>query len=133
MKYMLDTNICIYIIKQKPPQVMQTFKKLQVGDVCISTITLAEMEYGVFKSLHRQKNQEALNAFLVPLDILPFSDKAAIVYGEVRAMLERKGLLIGPYDLLIASHALSKGLTIVTNNVSEFQRVPGLSVENWVS
>jgi len=133
MKYMLDTNICIYIIKQKPPQVMETFKKLQVGDVCISTITLAELEYGVAKSLYRGRNQAALAAFLVPLDIIPFSDKAAIAYGDVRAALEKKGRIIGPYDLLLASQALSEGLTLVTNNLSEFQRVPGLLVENWVN
>ncbi|RJX29531.1 MAG: type II toxin-antitoxin system VapC family toxin [Dethiobacter sp.] len=132
MKYMLDTNICIYIIKQKPPQVLETFQRLEVGDVCISTITLAELEYGVAKSLHREKNQTALAAFLVPLDILPFSDKAALACGKVRAALEKKGLLIGPYDLLISSHALSEGLTLVTNNLSEFQHIPGLPVENWV-
>lgn len=131
MKYMLDTNICIYIIKQKPALVIDTFKKLEVGDVCISAITLAEMEYGVAKSQHKEKNKAALAAFLVPLEILSFSDKAAMFYGELRVNLERKGQLIGPYDLLIASQALATGLTLVTNNMSEFQRIPGLLVENW--
>ena len=131
MRYMLDTNICIYIIKRQPSKVLKTFKKLQVGDVGLSSITLAELEYGVAKSRQKGRNQAALAAFLAPLEILSFSHEAAVVYGEVRSALEEKGMIIGPYDLLIASHALSEGLTLVTNNLSEFQRVPGLAVENW--
>jgi len=131
MKYMLDTNMCIFLIKKKPARVLETFKQLPVGGLYLSTITVAELEYGVAKSSSRSKNQEALAAFLVPLEIIPFSEQAARVYGEVRAELEKKGEIIGPYDLLIASHALSKGLTLVTNNLDEFQRVPGLSVEDW--
>ncbi len=131
MKYMLDTNMCIFLIKKKPVRVLEAFKQLPAGDLYLSTITVAELEYGVAKSSSRSKNQAALAAFLVPLEIIPFSEQAARVYGEVRAELEKKGQIIEPYDLLIASHALSKGLILVTNNLDEFQRVPGLSVEDW--
>ncbi len=131
MKYMLDTNMCIFLIKKKPARVLEAFKQLSVGDLCLSTITVAELEYGVAKSSSRSKNLAALASFLVPLEILSFSEQAARVYGEVRAELEKKGKIIGPYDLLIASHALSEGFTLVTNNLEEFQRVPGLSVDDW--
>ncbi|MDN5330880.1 MAG: tRNA(fMet)-specific endonuclease VapC [Tepidanaerobacteraceae bacterium] len=132
MKYMLDTNICIYIIKKKPTEVIERFKKLDIGDICISSITLAELWYGVEKSQYKEKNRAALAAFIAPFEILPFSDKAATSYGEIRAFLEKRGESIGAYDLLIAAHALSENLTLVTNNVREFARIPGLSVENWV-
>ncbi|KXG75827.1 tRNA(fMet)-specific endonuclease VapC [Fervidicola ferrireducens] len=132
MKYMLDTNICIYIIKKKPTEVIERFKKLDIGDICISSITLAELWYGVEKSQYKEKNRAALAAFIAPFEILPFSDKAATSYGEIRAFLEKRGESIGAYDLLIAAHALSENLTLVTNNVREFAKIPGLSVENWV-
>jgi tRNA(fMet)-specific endonuclease VapC len=131
MKYMLDTNICIYIIKKKPIKVLETLKKLEIGDICISSITLAELEYGVQKSQNREKNKIALAAFVAPLEILPFSDRAAIKYGEIRTALERKGQIIGAYDLLIAAHAISENLILVTNNVNEFGRIPELIIENW--
>ncbi|MEW6624158.1 MAG: type II toxin-antitoxin system VapC family toxin [Bacillota bacterium] len=129
---MLDTNICIYIIKRNPPEVLKTLKKQDLGDVCISSITLAELEYGVEKSNNPTKNKIALAGFLIPLQILPFSDKPAVKYGQVRAYLEQKGKIIGAYDLLIGAHALAEGLTLVTNNVKEFSRIPNLSLENWV-
>jgi tRNA(fMet)-specific endonuclease VapC len=132
MRYMLDTNICIYIIKKKPANVLDRLKRLDIGDICISVITLAELVYGVEKSQNREKNQIALAAFLAPIEILPFSDRAAVKYGEIRAFLEKTGQTIGAYDLLIAAHALSENLTLVTNNVSEFGRIPDLSIENWV-
>ncbi len=131
MKYMLDTNICIYIIKKKPLKVLQFFNTLDMGEVCISSITLAELQYGVEKSEHHEKNRIALIGFLNPLDILQFTDTAAIVYGKIRAELEKKGQIIGAYDLLIAAHAISQNLTLVTNNIQEFCRIPNLALENW--
>ena len=131
MKYMLDTNICIYIIKKKPRKVLDTLKTLEIGDVCISTITLAELEYGVNKSQQEERNKIALINFLTPIEILPFSDSAAVIFGEIRASLEKRGQIIGAYDLLIAAHALSKNLILITNNTGEFSRIPGLSLQNW--
>jgi tRNA(fMet)-specific endonuclease VapC len=132
MKYMLDTNICIYIIKKKPEDVFTSFSKFKPGDICISSITLAELEYGVSKSMYKMRNKIALTGFLAPLSILPFSENAARVFGEIRAGLEREGRVIGGYDMLIAAHALSEGLILVTNNISEFERISQLLVENWV-
>jgi tRNA(fMet)-specific endonuclease VapC len=127
---MLDTNICIYIIKKKPVKVLETLKRLDIGDVCISAITLAELEYGVEKSQQRERNKIALTSFLAPLEILPFSASDAVTYGEIRAALEKRGQVIGAYDLLIAAHALSKNLILVTNNTREFSRITGLSLQN---
>jgi tRNA(fMet)-specific endonuclease VapC len=131
MKYMLDTDMCIYIIKKKPPRVIESLKKLDLGDVFLSVITHAELEYGVEKSAQRDKNKIALTGFLSPFEILPFSQKAAVTFGEIRSTLEKKGQIIGPYDLLIAAHALSENMILVTNNVKEFVRIPNLQVENW--
>ncbi len=131
MKYMLDTNICIYIIKKKPVQVFLIFNALKVGDVCISSITLAELEYGVYKSQFPERNKLALANFLAPITILPFSDRASVYYGNIRADLEKRGQVIGAYDLLIAAHALSEGLILVTNNTNEFNRIPNLILKNW--
>jgi tRNA(fMet)-specific endonuclease VapC len=132
MRYMLDTNICIYIIKMKPLKVLETLKRIDIGDVSISVITLAELEYGVEKSQQSERNKIALTSFLSPLEILPLSDNAAVIFGEIRASLEKKGQIIGAYDLLIAAHALSENLILVTNNTNEFSRIPGLSLQNWV-
>ncbi len=131
MKYMLDTNICIYIIKKQPAKVLTKFTTLAIGEICISSITVAELMYGVHKSKHKQKNQLALHEFLLPLEIMPFTEKTAFFYGELRSCLERKGKLIGSMDLMIAAHALSMNLTLVTNNKKEFARVPKLNIENW--
>ena len=131
MKYILDTNICIYIIKKKPIQVFDKFKDLPLGSVGISSITLAELAFGAKKSAQSEKNQIALNQFLIPLDIVECDTNAAIEYGKIRAELERVGTPIGPLDMLIASHVKSLELTIVTNNEKEFKRVSGLKVENW--
>lgn len=131
MKYMLDTNICIYIIKKKPIQVFEIFNTLKVGDVCISSITLAELEYGVYKSQFPERNKLALANFLAPITILPFSDRASVIYGQIRADLEKQGQIIGAYDLLIAAHALSEDLIMVTNNTKEFRRIPNLTLKNW--
>ena len=132
MKFLLDTNICIYIIKKKPPQVLRKFKTFKINDLGISCITLAELEFGVHFSTYPEKNQEALNEFLSPLEIIPFDDRAAISYGEIRAYLQRKGLKIGAMDMLIAAQAKSLSIPLVTNNLKEFKRIPGLFAENWV-
>ncbi len=133
MKFLLDTNICIYIIKQKPPEVLQRFNAYQVGDIGISSITVAELEFGVQKSQFPAKNQQALTQFLLPLQIADFDNAAAIIYGNVRATLEKQGTPIGSLDTLIAAHALSLQVTLITNNVEEFSRVPNLKLDNWVS
>ena len=132
MKYMLDTNICIYIIKKKPIQVIQVLQKKEIGDICISTITLAELQYRVEKSSNKAMNQLALTELLAPIEIINFNDKAARHFGSIRAYLESIGKIIGPFDLQIAAHALSEDLILVTNNMKEFERVPDLKIENWL-
>jgi tRNA(fMet)-specific endonuclease VapC len=131
MRYILDTDICIYIIKKKPEQVLKKLAKLESTDAVISAVTLSELIYGAEKSQHREKNLEALTGFLVPIDILPWDESAAKSTGEIRAVLEKSGKVIGPYDLQIAGQALSLNLTLVTNNEKEFSRVKGLKIENW--
>jgi tRNA(fMet)-specific endonuclease VapC len=131
MEYLLDTNICIYIIKKRPASVLKKFESLSPGDVAISSITLAELYYGIMKSSNPKKNQEALDKFLIPLEILYFDYPATIEYGKIRAGLEKKGTPIGALDTLIASHAKSLNLTLVTNNEKEFERIPDLKIENW--
>ena len=127
----MDTNICIYIIRRKPEHIIQRLQRLQVSDVGISSITLSELEYGVAKSLKPQQNKLALTEFLAPIEILPYDDMAAQYYGELRAYLERQGTPIGSLDTLIAAHAVSLKCVLVTNNIAEFRRVPGLKFENW--
>ncbi len=129
--WMLDTDMCIYLIKRRSPTVIRKLQERRPTEVCISSITMAELQYGVEKSEARDKNASALVRFLAPLDILHFDHNAAIAYGQVRAHLERKGRPIGALDTLIGAHALSAGATLVTNNVREFRRLPGLKVENW--
>ena len=133
MKYMLDTNICIYLIKQQPREVIDKFQRISPGEIVVSTVTVAEMMYGVGKSQYKEKNKTALQAFLAPLEIVDFDFAAAQQYGVVRAYLEKTGKPIGAYDLMIAAHALSLGLVLVTNNEQEFQRIPDLIIENWVT
>jgi len=132
MELVLDTNICIYLIKRKPPSVLKRFDALAAGTVAISSITVAELELGVQKSQYPSQNQHALEQFLLPLVILLFDQEAARTYGKLRAWLETRGKTIGALDMLIAAHALSKRLPLATNNVREFSRVPGLKVLNWV-
>jgi tRNA(fMet)-specific endonuclease VapC len=131
MKLMLDTNICIYLIKQQPPSIIERFLSHPVGDIGISSITVAELAYGVSKSRHSSRNRHALEQFLVPLQIAEFDQAAAWSYGRLRGQLEAKGTPIGSMDMLIAAHALSLEVRLVSNNVREFQRVPGLRLENW--
>lgn len=133
MKLLLDTNICIYLIKQQPETVLHRFLEYQVGDIGISSITLAELRYGVAKSKHREKNAKALDEFIIPLEIAPFDEEAAQAYGNIRATLEKAGTPVGAMDMLIAAHALSGGLTLVTHNIREFSRIPALTVIDWAS
>lgn len=133
MTYMLDTNMCIYAIKNKPEQVLCKIKKAYASGLCISAVTLAELEYGAAKSQNPEKNRAAILRLLSLFEVLPFDDFAAVEYGKIRAYLEKKGTPIGPLDMLIAAHARAVGLTVVTNNVREFERVPGLTIENWAS
>ena len=131
IKYMLDTNIVIYIIKRRPIEILQTFNQ-HTGQLCISSITLAELMHGVEKSKHVDKNLRNVEDFVSRLEILGYGQKAAAHYGEIRADLERKGKAIGVNDLHLAGHARSEGLMLVTNNLKEFERVDGLRTENWI-
>lgn len=130
-RYLLDTNICIYIINRRPPGVFDYFEQCHAGEVAVSSITGSELSYGVARS-SSSRNQQALDKFLAPLEILPFDEAAMHEYGSLRAYLERQGQPIGALDMLIAAHALALEVTLVTNNVREFQRVPGLVIEDWV-
>ena len=131
MNLMLDTNVCIYLIKEHPPSVVERFASHAVGDIGISVITLAELEYGVSKSSRPAKNREALDQFISPLEVSSFDRQATVAYGKLRATLEKKGQSIGSMDLLIAAHALSLGVRLITHNIREFGGVPGLRVEDW--
>ena len=131
MTYMLDINICIYVMKNKPEKVLERFREELDGGLGVSSITLAELEYGMKHSSNPAKNEQALLRFLAPLSILPFGAAAASEYGALRTYPQNKGTPIGPLDMLIAGHALTEGLTLVTNNVREFERVPDLRLENW--
>lgn len=133
MKLLLDTNICIYLIKKSPPSVLRRFDTYAAGTIGLSSITVAELEFGVQKSRYPSQNQEALEQFLLPLVILDFDHEAARAYGKIRALLENRGRVIGALDMLIAAHALSLNLPLATNNVREFSRVPGLKVLNWAA
>lgn len=132
MKYLLDTNTCIYLIKSKPVQVIRKMMKNKMEEIGISTTTLAELKYGIEKSLHPERNKIALMEFLVPFAILDFDQKAASEYGLIRTELEKKGKLIEPLDMFIASAARSQNLILVTNNIKEFVRIEGLMIENWI-
>lgn len=131
IRYLLDTNICVYVIRKRPARVIRKLQRKQVSEIGISSITLSELEYGVAKSVKPKQNKLALTEFLVPIEVLPFDDRAALQYGPLRAHLERQGTSVGSLDLLIAAHALSLECVLVTNNESEFKRIPGLKVENW--
>ncbi len=130
--YLLDTNICIYIINKKPPAAIERIKTLEPPQVKLSSVALAELEYGASKSKDRSKNRDALLRFASAFDILPFDDNDAEVFGLIRADLERGGNIIGPYDLQIAAQAIANDLVLVTDNTREFERIPHLRVENWI-
>ena len=130
--YMLDTDICIYVMRDRPAGIQHQFER-HVGQLCISMITHAELLYGAEKSGRRAQNLRAVEEFAARLEVLPFSVGAAAHYGQLRAELERAGTVAGPYDMLIGAHARSEGLVLVTNNVREFERMPGLRLENWAA
>ncbi len=130
--YMLDTNICIYAIKHKPASVFMQLQKINPEDVCISSVTYAELVHGVEKSEAIERNRLALSLLLSNIEIMSFDVNAADAYGKIRADLERNGTPIGPLDMMIAGHALALGYTVVTNNTKEFSRVDGLKIVNWV-
>ena len=132
MNYLLDTNICIYLIKRKQPEVLQRFLQLSPGSVFISSVTTSELYYGAQKSQRVQTNLEALNHFLLSFRIVDYDESASFLYGELRADLEKRGQPIGPLDMMIAAHALSLDVPLVTNNTKEFERVKGLKLENWI-
>ena len=133
MMFLIDTNICIYIMNDHPPQVIQKFREIGVGNICISSITVSELQYGVCKSKHIKKNMKRLDEFLSPFEIISYDESASRYYGKIRSHLEKQGNVIGPLDMLIAAHALSENLTVITNNEKEFKRVNALKVENWVT
>ena len=129
---MLDTNICIYIIKNRPQSVRKKLETFELGDLAISSVTVSELYYGAYKSEYVDKNLRALEHFLYPFDIREYDIQAAAAYGKIRANLEKRGQVIGGLDMMIAAHALSADMVLVTNNTKEFQRAEGLELENWV-
>jgi len=133
VRYMLDTNIVAYAKNNRPEVVYERMSRFDPEDLCVSVITLAELEYGVFNSSNPERNQLALTLFLANIEVVPFDDDAAVEYGRIRADLKRKGMPIGANDLMIAAHAKSLGVTLVTNNTREFERVEGLMLEDWAS
>ena len=131
LTHLLDTNICIHIIRQRSPQVLKRLQRMALGSVGVSTITVSELELGVVKSAGPDRNRAALQQFLLPLEICNYDSEAAACYGSLRAALEKRGTPIGPLDTLIAAHALGLKVTLVTNNLAEFRRVPKLDLEDW--
>lgn len=132
MKYLLDTNICIYIINKKNEVLLNKLSEIQISDMAISSITVAELYFGVEKSKMKDENLSSLNYFLVPFEIIDFDTSDAIVYGRIRNELRKNGTPIGSNDMLIASQSISRDLILVTNDIKEFQRVPEIKLENWV-
>lgn len=133
MRYLLDTDICINLIRKRPPHLLQRFTNYATTDIAVSSITIAELRYGVYRSSKQLQNQQALEQFLIPLVLLDFDYDASVAYGRLRAYLEAQGTPIGALGILIAAHALSRQLTVITNNTREFARVPELVVENWAT
>ena len=133
MRFMLDTDSCIALIKRKPAKMLDKLTSHAPGDIGLSTVTLAELRYGVAKSAQKERNSQALDEFLLPLEIADFDETTAGAYGEVRAALEKAGTPVGPLDTQIGVHALSLGAVLVTHNAREFRRVPGLAVEDWLT
>ena len=131
LRYMLDSNIVIYTIKNRPQPVREAFKQHQ-GQMGVSSITVGELIFGAEKSIQVERNLADIEGFLARVEVLPFEQHAASHFGQLRAELYRMGQPIGPYDMMIAGHARSQGLVLVTNNTKEFERVPGLRVDNWV-
>lgn len=131
MRYLLDTNVCVDYLNGRYPTVTMAIQKCAPDDLCVSSVAVAELRYGAEKSVHRKRNHARLDVFLAEIPCVDFDRNAASVYGRVRAALEKRGALIGPYDLQIAAHALALGLVLVSDNVREFRRVRALKIENW--
>ena len=129
--FMLDTNICIDLIRKRGERILRKLKRRRLEDICVSAVTLSELEYGVARSSDTDRNRMALAGFMTPVAVMPYDDRVARFYGRVRAELERAGTPIGPLDTMIAAHALTLDLVLVTSNEREFSRVAGLRVENW--
>ncbi len=132
MKYLLDTNICIYTIKNRPPQVKEKLIEHKIGDLALSIITVSELLYGAFKSQQVERNLNIIEEFIMPFDIIDFDYKSAIEYGKIRAILEKQGQVIGNMDIQIAAIAKANDMILVTNNLKEFNRIENLKLENWV-
>jgi tRNA(fMet)-specific endonuclease VapC len=132
MKYLIDTDICIYIMNERPIRVINKFKQFEPGDIGVSTISVSELQFGVAKSMRREENAIRLEEFLSPFEVLPYDQSAAKTYGNIQFGLENIGRPIGSLDMLIAAHALSRNLVLVTNNEKEFKQIESLKVENWV-
>ena len=130
--YLIDTDICIYFINKKQKSIFQKLCKLNPHDVKISSVTVTELEYGASKSMRREQNRKALYNFLLPFDIIDFDSRDAEIYGIIRAELECRGKVIGPYDMMLAAQALARDLILVTNNINEFKRIAKLKLENWI-
>ncbi len=131
MKYLLDTNVCVDYLNGRHPAVTRVIQKSAPDDLCVSSVAVAELRYGAEKSVHRQRNHARLDVLLAEIPCVDFDSNAASLYGRVRAALEKRGRLIGPYDLQMAAHALALGLVLISDNTREFRRVRGLKVENW--
>lgn len=129
---LLDTNICIYFLKNKPVKVLENFKKFNIGELKLSSITVAELYFGAYNSSYIEKNISVIERFLIPFEIVNFDEKAAIEYGKVKAKLRKKGNIIGELDMQITSIAISNNLILVTNNIKEFARIENLEFENWI-
>ena len=130
--YMLDTNICIYVIKKRPPKLLEKFNTIEKNSLCVSVVTYAELWYGVERSAKKKRNRRVLEEFMALLDVLPWAPDAAREYGNIPSDLESKGTPIGNMDLLIAAHALATDCVLVSNNLREFRRIKKLKCENWV-
>lgn len=130
--YLIDTNICIFLIKKSYPRLVEKVMSTEPFTIAISAVTVAELEYGIAKSLYPKENRDILLEFLAPFEIIPFSETDCEGFGFLRAHLTKRGTPIGPYDLQIAAQCISRSLCLVTNNVKEFKRFPGIIIENWV-
>ena len=131
IRYMLDTNIVAYAKNKRTPCVLENLLQHEPSEICISAITMAELDYGIFNSSNPQKNRMALMLFLSGINVLPFDKVASMEYGSIRHYLKSNGIIIGGNDMLIAAHARSMGITLVTHNTKEFSRVPELKIEDW--
>ncbi len=130
--YLLDTNICIYLMKRRYPELQQRIEKEELFNITLSAVTVAELEYGIAKSKYPERNRELLYGFLAPFDIIPFSELDAENFGFIRAYLNKIGTPIGPYDLQIAAQCITRNFRLITHNVKEFERIPNLILENWI-